>query len=112
MTYVDARAPLLGGGGGPDHRPSAHLLDPGRRAITATEDLRPNVKVSVISTTVHLIAISLTLILGWDLLGLTLSLLTSRTVDCVLRFVFYRRLWAPFPGAVSTWSFRPSCASG
>jgi O-antigen/teichoic acid export membrane protein len=67
-------------------------------AITATEDLRPNVKVSVISTTVHLTAITLTLILGWDLLGLTLSLLTSRTVDCVLRFVFYRRLWDPLPG--------------
>jgi O-antigen/teichoic acid export membrane protein len=68
-------------------------------AITATEDLRPNVRVSVISTTIHLVMITLTLILRWDLVGLTASLLTSRSVDCVLRYAFYRRLWAPMPGA-------------
>lgn len=67
-------------------------------AITATEDLRPNVRVSVISTTIHLLMITLTLVLGWDLVGLTASLLTSRSIDCVLRYAFYRRLYASMPG--------------
>lgn len=66
-------------------------------ALTATEDLRPNVRVSVISTSIHLLSVTLTLVLGLDLVGLSASLLLSRTVDCVLRFAYYKRVYDKMP---------------
>lgn len=66
-------------------------------AIIATEDLRPNVRVSVISTLANLAGVVLTLLLGWDLPGLSAALLVSRVLDCVLRYLYYRRIYGRMP---------------
>jgi O-antigen/teichoic acid export membrane protein len=65
--------------------------------ITATEDLAPNVRASLISTLVIAGGTALALICGWGLAGLTAAMLASRTVDFLLRQLFYRRIYAAFP---------------
>jgi O-antigen/teichoic acid export membrane protein len=65
--------------------------------ITATEDLAPNVRASLISTLVIGGGTALALIFGWGLPGLTAAMLASRTVDFLLRQWFYHRIYAAFP---------------
>lgn len=72
----------------------ALLLSISTAAIAATEDLRPNVRASVISTLVNLAGTAVTLLVGWELVGLAGSLLLSRVVDLMIRFASYRRLYA------------------
>jgi O-antigen/teichoic acid export membrane protein len=66
-------------------------------AITATEDLAPNVRASLVSTAVVGGGTALSLAAGWGLVGLTGAMLASRVVDFVLRQIFYTRIYSRFP---------------
>lgn len=66
-------------------------------AITATEDLAPNVRASLVSTVVIGGGTALSLVMGWGLAGLTAAMLASRVVDFVLRQIFYKRIYSRFP---------------
>ena len=66
-------------------------------AITATEDVLPNVKASVFSTSTNLVGVVLTLVLGWDLVGLAGTILAARTIDWIVRHIFFRRIYAALP---------------
>ena len=70
-------------------------------AIQATENLRPNVVSSLAATTVNLIGITLSIVLKWGLLGMIISFLASRAVECVLSLIFFRIAYARLPGKVS-----------
>jgi len=67
-------------------------------ANLAMEDLFANVWPSLISTVINLVGVVLTLIHGWELLGLTGSLLVARTVDLTVRYVLYRRRFGKLRG--------------
>lgn len=65
--------------------------------ITATEDLAPNVRASLISTLFIAGGTAAALVFGWGLAGLTAAMLASRTVDFLLRQYFYQRIFAAYP---------------
>ncbi len=67
-------------------------------ALWATENLRHNVLASLGGIAVNLAGVTVSVLLGWGLVGLTASLLLSRVVDCILRFVLFRRQYARLPG--------------
>jgi O-antigen/teichoic acid export membrane protein len=67
-------------------------------ALWATENLRHNVVSSLCGTILNVIGVTLSVLLGWGLLGLTASLLVSRSVDCVIRFAIFRQQYAKLPG--------------
>jgi O-antigen/teichoic acid export membrane protein len=70
-------------------------------ANTAVEDLAANVWPSLIGTAVNLSGIALTLCFGWELVGLSASLLVSRMVDFGARYLLFRRrfdaIWGRWP---------------
>jgi O-antigen/teichoic acid export membrane protein len=62
-------------------------------ANTALEDLRANVPASLVSTSIFVTAVFSSIYFGWDLLGISIGLLTMRTVELVIRMVpIIRRL--------------------
>ena len=62
-------------------------------ANTALEDLRANVLPSLVSTSIFVIAVFSSLYFGWNLLGISIGLLTMRTVELIVRLVpLIRRL--------------------
>jgi O-antigen/teichoic acid export membrane protein len=65
--------------------------------ITATEDLAPNVRASLLSTVVIGGGTALALVFDWGLAGLTAAMLASRVVDFGLRQYFYLRIFSKFP---------------
>jgi O-antigen/teichoic acid export membrane protein len=70
--------------------------------IAAAERLRDNVWPSLVSTAINVMLTAVALLLGWDLVGLTLALLVSRVVDCVLRGIAFHRVassWSPLSAA-------------
>jgi len=67
--------------------------------ITATEDLAPNVRASIVSAVINGGGTVLSLALGWNLIGLAGSMLASRVADFVLRQIFYKQIFARFPGS-------------
>jgi lipopolysaccharide exporter len=69
-------------------------------ALWATENLRHNVLSSLGATVVNLIGVTVSVLMGWGLIGLTASLLLSRTVDCILRFLIFNQQYARIPGTV------------
>ena len=77
-------------------------------ALAATENLRFAVSASLAATTVNLTGVTISVIYGFGLLGLVVSLLTARTVDCVLRFRLYRQQYALLPGSVGKEPFDPA----
>jgi O-antigen/teichoic acid export membrane protein len=67
--------------------------------ISALEDLLPNAVASIAASVASFVTILLTLWLGWDLPGLAASLLISRILDYVVRYIGFRSrfgkvLWA------------------
>lgn len=70
-------------------------------AIQATENLRPNVVSSLSAITVNVVGITLSIVLHWGLLGVIISFLACRTVECVLSLIFFRLMYARLPGEVS-----------
>jgi O-antigen/teichoic acid export membrane protein len=68
-------------------------------AITATEDLSPNVRASLVSTVVSGGTTAAALIFHWGLPGLATSILASRATDYALRQLFFKRIYAHLPGA-------------
>lgn len=66
-------------------------------AISATEDLAPNVKASLVSTVVAGGTTAAALVFHWGLPGLAASILAARTVDYVLRQIIYKRIFSTFP---------------
>jgi lipopolysaccharide exporter len=76
----------------------ALLLTVPSGALQATENLRHNVVASLCGTIVNLIGISLSVFLDWGLIGVLGSFLTSRSIDCTVRFVLFRRIYAQLPG--------------
>jgi O-antigen/teichoic acid export membrane protein len=67
-------------------------------ALWATENLRHNVVSSLVGTFVNMAGVTASVFLGWGMLGIVSSLLMSRIVDCVLRFIIFRTLYARLPG--------------
>jgi O-antigen/teichoic acid export membrane protein len=67
-------------------------------ALWATENLRHNVMASLAATSVNLVGLTASVFFGWGLIGLMASLLTSRVVDCILRFTIFRRQYDLLPG--------------
>jgi O-antigen/teichoic acid export membrane protein len=62
-------------------------------ANTALEDLRANVPASLVSTGIFVTAVFSSIYFGWDLLGISIGLLTMRTAELVVRMVpLIRRL--------------------
>ena len=66
--------------------------------LQATEDLLPNVIGSMLATVTNLTGITLSVIFDWGLIGIMISLMTSRCVDCIVRFALFRRVYVTFPG--------------
>jgi O-antigen/teichoic acid export membrane protein len=66
-------------------------------AISATEDLAPNVKASIVSTFVTAGVTAAALVFDWGLPGLASAMLAARTTDLVLREIAYRRIYAQYP---------------
>lgn len=62
-------------------------------AVEATQDFAANVKSSIVGNLTNLAGIALALVRGWGLTGLAASLLASRVVDSVLRYVTYRHAY-------------------
>jgi O-antigen/teichoic acid export membrane protein len=75
--------------------------------ITATEDLAPAVRASLISTVFIGGGTALALILHWGLAGLAGAMLASRVVDFGLRQIFYRRIYARFPAPPANMKLPP-----
>jgi O-antigen/teichoic acid export membrane protein len=71
-------------------------------ALWATENLRANVVPSLLATIVNVTGVVLSVLLGWGMIGLICSLLISRTFDCGLRMLLFRRAYARLPGAPSS----------
>ncbi len=69
-------------------------------ALWATGNLRHNVVSSLIAQATNLLGVTIALFAGWGLVGLMGSLLASRIVDCCVRFIIFRRLYARIPGEV------------
>ena len=67
-------------------------------ALWATENLRHNVVSSLVGTFVNMAGVTASVFLGWGMLGIVSALLMSRIVDCVLRFIIFRTLYARLPG--------------
>lgn len=67
-------------------------------ALWATENLRHNVVSSLVGTFVNMAGVTASVFLGWGMLGIVSSLLMSRVVDCILRFLIFRALYARLPG--------------
>jgi O-antigen/teichoic acid export membrane protein len=70
-------------------------------ALWATENLRYNVQSSMLAIIVNLTGVTLTVVMGWGLIGLILSLLGSRVFDCVLRYLLFRWRYSLVPGEPS-----------
>ncbi len=66
-------------------------------AISASEDLRPNVRASIVSTLITGGGTAFSLIFDWGLPGLAASMVAARTADFVLRQIFYVRIYSRFP---------------
>ena len=66
--------------------------------LQATEDLLPNVIGSLLATLTNTTGITLSVISHWGLIGIMISLMTSRFVDCIVRFTLFRRVYVTFPG--------------
>jgi len=76
----------------------AMLLSPAAGALAATESVRHNVVSSLGAIVANLVGVTVSLLAGWGLVGLTASLLVSRVVDCTLRFALFHRVYARLPG--------------
>ena len=68
-------------------------------ALMATENLRHNVTASVSGIATNVLSVTLSLLMGWGLAGLTASLLLARAVDCAVRFALFRRVYSKLPGS-------------
>ena len=66
--------------------------------LQATEDLLPNVIGSMLATVTNVTGITLSVIFDWGLIGIMVSLMTSRCVDTLVRFILFRRVYLTFPG--------------
>jgi O-antigen/teichoic acid export membrane protein len=84
------------------------LLSSPTGGLAATESLRHIVFSSMGGIATNLLGVTVSLLLGWGLVGLTASLLVSRVVDCTLRFAFYRRVYARLPGQALPGPLEPS----
>jgi O-antigen/teichoic acid export membrane protein len=67
-------------------------------ALWATEKLRHNVVASLTATSLNMLGVTASVIFGWGMVGLMASLLTSRVVDCVVRYRMFKKLYARLPG--------------
>lgn len=83
------------------------LLSTPTGALAATENLRHIVVASLGGIAANLFGVTVSLLMGWGLVGLTASLLLSRAVDCVLRFAIFHRVYALLPGGTQRGSLEP-----
>jgi len=86
----------------------AMLLATPTGALAATENLRYIVASSLGGIVTNVLGVTLSLVMGWGLVGLTASLLVSRVVDCVLRFGIFRYVYARLPGGEPSGTLDPS----
>jgi O-antigen/teichoic acid export membrane protein len=86
----------------------ATLLSTPTGALVATENLRHIVVASLGGIAANVMGVTVSLLMGWGLVGLTASLLVSRVVDCSLRFVIFRRVYAQLPGQAERGPMDPS----
>jgi O-antigen/teichoic acid export membrane protein len=70
-------------------------------ALWATENLRYNTQSSIMAIFVNLGGVILSVVMHWGLIGLILSLLTSRVFDCVVRYLLFRWRYSLVPGEPS-----------
>ena len=68
--------------------------------LGAAQAYAENVMPSIAAVLVNLVLAAAALAAGWSLVGLTASLLLSRLVDAVLRYVAWRRVWRDLKTAV------------
>jgi O-antigen/teichoic acid export membrane protein len=76
-------------------------------ALWATDKLRHNLVSSLAATAANVVGVTVSLVAGWGLVGLTASLLLSRLLDCVLRFALFRREFARLPGQAAPGRLEP-----
>ena len=67
-------------------------------ALWAAGNLGQNVLSSLAANAVNIVGTTVSVVMGWGLVGLTASLLLSRLVDFALRYTLFRRLYAGLPG--------------
>ncbi|MGC9985139.1 MAG: oligosaccharide flippase family protein [Polyangia bacterium] len=69
----------------------AGLMPMATAVNNAVEELRPNVIASIAAGLMHAAGMCVTLVMGWDLVGLAGALLASKTADCVVRWLLTGR---------------------
>jgi O-antigen/teichoic acid export membrane protein len=86
----------------------ATLLSTPTGALAATENLRHIVVASLGGIATNVLGVTVSLVMGWGLVGLTASLLVSRVVDCSLRYAIFHRVYARLPGQAQGSALDPS----
>jgi O-antigen/teichoic acid export membrane protein len=76
----------------------AMLLTTPAGALAATENVSQVVVSSLASTAANLLGVTVSLLMGWGLMGVIASLVLSRVVNCGLLFAFFQRVYARLPG--------------
>jgi O-antigen/teichoic acid export membrane protein len=84
------------------------LLSVPTGALWATGNLRSNVLSSLCAHAVNFTGVTLSVLLGWGLVGITSSLLASRLADCTIRYTIFRREYAKVPGEILTGPLDPA----
>ena len=84
------------------------LLSMPSGALWAAGSLRHNVLSSLTANAVNIIGTTVSVVMGWGLVGLTASLLLSRLIDFAVRYTLFRRLYARLPGVPRTGPLDPA----
>jgi len=79
----------------------ALLLSIPTGALQATEKLRHFVLGSLIGVTVNLVGITLSVVFHWGLMGVMVSFVSARFVDCAFRYAFFLRIYSKLPGTAA-----------
>lgn len=79
----------------------ALLLSIPTGVLQATENVRLYIVGSMAGITVNLVGITLSVVFHFGLMGVMISFVSSRFVDCALRFVMFRRVYARLPGSAA-----------
>jgi O-antigen/teichoic acid export membrane protein len=69
----------------------------GSSANVARENLRANVFPSVVATSIQVVAVTVSLSVGWDLVGIAAGMLLSRVVELIIRFAALWRWMRQLP---------------
>jgi O-antigen/teichoic acid export membrane protein len=77
-------------------------------ALWAAGNVRPNVLSSLLAIAVNIVGTTVSVLMGWGLVGLTGSLLLSRAIDFALRYALFRQTYARLPGIRRTGPLDPA----